>query len=351
MGAVDPSLARLRLWAAASVALGCLLLGGWIGWNWFQAWTQRREALALAEDRAFDAAEPTLRRLHERQPRDVEVVAALAVGYLRGRRLAEAEALLNDWCALRPGDVEPYRRRFELGMKQQRIEPAIADAEHLIRLNPADTEIRPALAQLLQLAGRYEAAELEARRCLQRQPDNQYLSLVLATACRSQGKTAEAIALADQMLRAAPKFGAALRLRAELYLDAQQPDAAIRLLQQAADEPGLAGAPALYELGLALSRAGRAEEAKKAFTEMHCRQAYALWSKDPNRDHNLGLQQRVVEAFLAAGKANDAIRLLTGILERNPRAEGARRLLAECYDNQGQPGRAAEQRRQGGEKP
>ncbi len=348
---VIPRQARLRLWAAAAVGLGCLALGAWLGWDWYQARTEGDEALRLVEDHHFDEAEPKLRRLYARRPGDVEVVAALASGYLRARRFAEAETYLNAWCSLRPDVVEPYQRRFEFWLKQQRIEPAIADAEHLVRLKPDDTETRVALAQLLQTAGHYTRAEEEARRCLQKQPDNHYVLLVLATACRSQGKTAEAVALADRLVGGAAKFGAALRLRAELYLDAQQPDAAIRLLKQAAEEPGVAGTPALYELGLALTRAGRPKEAQAAFAEVQCRQALALWSKDNNRDHNIGIQQRVVEAFLAAGKANEAIRFLTGILERNPRADGARRLLAECQEKQGQSERAAEKRRQGGEMP
>src|SRR5438132_77658 len=89
-GAVQPPPRHLRRWVATGVALVGLLIGGGIGWKWFQAHSERREALALAEERRFDLAEPMLRQLHERNPRDVDILAALAVGSLRERRYAEA---------------------------------------------------------------------------------------------------------------------------------------------------------------------------------------------------------------------------------------------------------------------
>src|SRR5207248_3002913 len=151
-------------------------------------------------------------------------------------------------------DPEPLRRRFKLAMKQQDVGPAIADAERLLVLTPNDFATRETLAGLLQLAGRHEEAEREAKRCLEAQPQNQHLWQVLAMVYRAQGRTAEAAELADRLLKASPRSAAAQRSRAGLYLDAGQTEAGIQLLQQAAAQPGVDGAPALYELSLALAR-------------------------------------------------------------------------------------------------
>jgi len=104
----------------------------------------------------------------------------------------------------------------------------------------------------------------------------------------------------------------------------------------------------LYQLSLALARAGRDTEAKTVLAEMQLRQALALWSEDRQRDTNAALQSRVVEACVAAGKSDDAVKFLHDILGRKPDAAGTRLLLADCYESQGRPDRAKEERRQAG---
>jgi predicted Zn-dependent protease len=100
---------------------------------------------------------------------------------------------------------------------------------------------------------------------------------------------------------------------------------------------------------MALSGAGRHNEARKVMAEMQWRRALGLWSEYEHRDDNPGLQERVVEAMLAAGKTDEAIRFLTKVLQRNPNAPPAtRQLLAACYEKQGEPQRAAEHRRRAG---
>jgi predicted Zn-dependent protease len=336
---------RLRRWGAAAAVLGVLALGGILGWRWFQDRDERREALQLAGEGRFDAVQPLLRSVFERHPEDVAVVRALALGHLDARQFDEAQTFLDRWCELRPEDSEPYRRRLDLWMKQQKVQQAVADAGSILRLEPNDFQTRQLLVQLLLLDGRFEQAEKEGLRCFKAQPNNVDLWYLLASIYHGQRRDAEAADLVDRLLRVKPDSTAGLRLRAELYLDAGQPDPAIRLLKEAAAAPGPEGLSALYQLSLTLSRAGRDEEGKKVLVEMQWRQALDLWSTDEHRDDNSGLQARVVEAMLAAGKADEAVRFLTDILGRKPDASGAHRLLADCYEKMGQPERAAEHRR------
>src|SRR4051794_2512008 len=112
-------------WSPVAGAALVLALGGFFGLRWLAHQDERDEALRLAEKGPFAEAEPLLRRVLERSPRDAEVVRALALGYLEARRFDETEDFLGRWCALRPGLTGPYRRRLDLWRKQARVAPAI----------------------------------------------------------------------------------------------------------------------------------------------------------------------------------------------------------------------------------
>jgi hypothetical protein len=91
----------------------------------------------------------------------------------------------------------------------------------------------------------------------------------------------------------------------------------------------------MYELSMAFTRAGRSDEAKRVLAEMDYRVARRLWSEYEHRDQNVGLQERFVDAMLALGKTDEAVRFLTDILKRNPAApNGTRHLLSRCYQRQ-----------------
>src|SRR5262249_42392142 len=157
-------------------------------------------------------------------------------------------------------------------------------------------ETRKLLTSLLLLAGRYEQAEQESRRCFRAQQDNVQVWYFLARSYRGLGRTAQAVEWADRILATGLDFTPGLQLRAELHLDAGQVEPALHLLRKASTRADPEGLAALYPLSLALERAGRHDEAQKVLAEMRWRQALALWSEDGHRDDNPGLQERVVEA-------------------------------------------------------
>jgi len=335
-------------WTVAASVLAVLALGGFFAWRWYQDQAARSEALLLAEGPHFDEAQPLLLRLHEREPQNVAVVRALALGYLyRTRQIPQTRKFLDRWCELAPGDPEPYRLRLGFWLMQEMVPSAIPDAEHILELRPKDYETRRKLVQLLLADGRYQQAEKEGLRCFLENPKDQELWLILANIYRGLGQLAKAADLTDQILRTAPDHLGALKLRAKLYVETGQPEPAIRLLREhVIGKTSPDGTEGLYELSEALVRAGRDAEAKKVLAELEWRQALGIWSRYEHRDDNPGLQERVVAAMLAAGNTEDAVHFLTGILERNPQAPPAtHQLLAVCFDKQGQSERAREQRR------
>jgi tetratricopeptide (TPR) repeat protein len=334
------------------VAAPALALAAFLAWPWYHERAEFRQAMNLAREKCFDEALPVLLRFHERHPESVAAVRALALGYLHNtKRLAETRQYLDQWCQIAPDDPEPYRQRLSFWMMQEMVSPAIADAERVVQLAPDDFKTRGKLVQLLLTDGRYQQAEEQGLLCFRHDPDDVDLWLVLANIYYGLGQAKKTADLVDQVLKVDPDRLAALKLRAKLYVEANQPEPAIRLLRERVvrknSEDGTQG---LYELSEALSRAGRRDEAKKALAELDWRLALGLWSKYEHRDENPGLQERVVRAMLAAGETEQAVNFLTGILERNPKAPPhTHELLALCYEKQVQA--AAEQRRLAERKP
>jgi predicted Zn-dependent protease len=347
---------RVLPWRILSALIVLLAVAGFLSRGWIRDWWELREALQLAEERQFNAALPHLLHINDMHPDNVAVTRALALGYLHNtRQIPETRKFLDRWCEMRPDDPEPFRQRLRFWLIQEMVDPAISDAEHVLKLRPNDAETREGLVQLLLTAGRYQEAEKEGLRSFQDNPKNIGLWYVLANIYRGLGQGADgavarakAADLTDQVLRVQPDHMGALKLRAKLYLDAEKPEEAIHLLRErVVGTSGPDETLGLYELGEALTRAGRAVEAKKVFAELEWRQTLGLWNKHEYRDSNFGLQTRVVEAMLAADKVDDAVKFLAGALAQNPKAPAAmHRLLATCYEKQGKTELALEERRQ-----
>jgi predicted Zn-dependent protease len=337
----------LRWWITA-VLIVLAVAASVVAVRAYQVHAERREAFRQLERDGFSAAEPILLSYYDRHPQDVEVVRTLALGYIDERSLAGTEKFLDRWCELETHNPEPYRQRFQFLNMQQKVPGCIADAEHILELTPGDMETRRVLVQLLALDGRYEQAEQEGLLCYRAQPKDVDLWFLLATIYRGLHQSGKAADLLDQVLLKQPAHANALKLRAQLHLDAGKPEPAIVLLKQLVDNPASRqdSTEGMYELSMALTRAGRPDEAKKTLAEMDYRLAQRLWAEYEHRDDNVGLQERLVDAMLALGKVSDAVQFLADIVKRNPDAPaGTHRLLAKCYEKQGQPLLAANEKR------
>jgi thioredoxin-like negative regulator of GroEL len=155
---VRPLAPRLYRWGTVGAVVTVFALGGFFGWRRFQDRAECKKALQLAEQNKFAEAQPLLLRLHERYPNKVEVIRALALGYLRTSQTNQAEPFLHRWCQLQPQEIEPYRQRLNVWVGQQKVAPAIADAQHILQLKPNDLSARLSLVTLLMAEGRYDEA-------------------------------------------------------------------------------------------------------------------------------------------------------------------------------------------------
>jgi predicted Zn-dependent protease len=310
------------------VALALLVVGvgDWFVWRSVQRAGLREEALRLSKQGNFAAAEPVLKDAHARNGRDVEVVRALALGYLPTDKDKDAELYLNRWCDLQPAEVEPHERRMEWCLLTRRDDQLLAEGQRLLELKPGHPRAQQAVAMLFVRQGRHAEAEQACRRFLQGAPGDAGLLYYLAQACHGQGKDQEARTVLDSLLQQHPRHVDALVLRAVLHGEAGQDDQATVLLRRAlAQDPS--HRLARSHLIQALARAGHAEEARRERDRM-LREASAgqLVADLRVQPDNLELALRAAEALLDVGRLAEGHRLLDQILAKAPGNEAALRL-------------------------
>lgn len=349
---------RLFLRGGLLVLALALSAGAWFGWRQWEARSAAREALRLAQDGLFSDAEPKLRAALEYDRNNVELLRALALGLLRTQQLAEGELALTRWCLVSEGDAEPHRLRMDLrqhlaqqakagAARQQLLELALDDGRLLMALNPEDDATARKIVWLCLGTGQFEEAERVCRRCRDRQPDDPSLMYLHARVCHARGVNTEGQALLDKLLSRVPEFVPALLLRAILYYEADEAEKAIPLLRKVIAAGGESHKEARYHLGLALSRAGQTEEAKRVLAEVQ-RDQFEKETRRPGEKDSLAVRVRRGELLLGSGRAKEAVELLQGVLEEAPACVAAHRLLADYYAEQGETDKAAMHRRHAG---
>jgi tetratricopeptide (TPR) repeat protein len=345
-GRPAPAQRHWCLWALLGAILVLLGAGVYYLWQNRQNWRERETALRLAEADLFDEAEPVLRRAWQLYPHDWQVARALAVGYIRSDREAKAEPCVSRWCALRPDAVEPFRLRFALYQDLQRPEQAIADGLRVLELDPANADVCRDVVRLLWQCGRCAEVENVLGRCLAENPDHPGLLYLRAELYKSGGVNAQAGAAVDDLLRRHPGFADGIVLKAALLSDAGQPGEAIDLLRGV-----LARSPemqtARYHLGVALTRAGKVDEAEREMLVLRrYRNAEQLVKDSKGLPLDLELRVRAAESLIDVRLDDQALTMLRSALATNPRLASAHRLLADYYERHGQTQAAAEHRRQ-----
>lgn len=327
----------------------------WFGWRQRQRDQAVREAVQLARDGFFRDAEPKLRAALERDPNNLELLRAWSRGLLGTERLNEAEAVLTRWCQVSAGDAEPYRLRMDLRhhqaqlakpgvARQQLLQLALTDARRVLELVPEDEVTAEKVVWLCLANGQFEEADQACQRCRERQPDNPSLVYLHARVCHARGANVEAGMLLDRLLLAYPDFVPALLLRAILHYEADEAAKAIPLLRKVIAGGGESHREARYYLGLALSRAGHVEEARRVLAEVQ-REQFEKDTRRPGEKDSVAVRVRRAELLLGGNQAEEAMTLLQGILKEDPTCAAAHRLLANYYSERGESVKAAEHRR------
>jgi tetratricopeptide (TPR) repeat protein len=330
-------------------------VGGFIVWQRAQLRAERREALQLADKGEFTRAESLLLRLAQRDPNDAAVAEKLALGYFNANRFAEAEPFYAQWCAATPRDPKPYLERIEMWKKWSRLENVVDDSRHVLDLQPDNQKLHQELPRWLLIMGRLDEAEQECQRFLRHWPDEPWVLLILAMVNQRKDHPREAAVIVDKLVREFADFAEAFVLRGTLYREANQPAEAIPWLRRAVAIPGAHRREALYELSRVLSQTGQTQEAEQAMKEARLLQEQSFLSelaKDLGPGPiSVSARVRLAEELINAGRADEGVLMLERLLDQNPNYAAAHRVLADYYEKQGQPERAAQHRRLQGSTP
>jgi tetratricopeptide (TPR) repeat protein len=331
-----------RGWLLVFALVTALGFGSFFGLRHLLDITERREALRAASG-PFHDVEPRLLRLAERWPQDAEVARALALGYLQDQKYPAAESYFARWCSLRPGDAEPFRRRADMWKAWNHIAEAAEDTEHALQLEPNNLPLRRDWARWLFTMGRVDQAEAECRRCLESEPRHPAMLQLLVAVYQYQGRTSDATAAADRLVREHPRDADAHLLRGMQYLQSQEPAKAVECLRRAVALKGKHQQAALYQLSLALAQTGQAEESRKAQAQSRLLQEVDMYQELADRGQ-LEPQLRIAEQLLSAGQLTEAHGILARLAKQYPDSVAVHGLLASYHEQQGQPQLAAEHR-------
>jgi predicted Zn-dependent protease len=232
-------------------------------------------------------------------------------------------------------------------VKWSRLRNAIEDARRVLELQPDNRKLHQHLTRWLLIIGRFDEAEQQCHRFLKRWPGDPWVLLIQALVYQRTDRPREAAAVVDQLIRDIPNFPEAYLLRGTLYRDANHLAEAVPWLRRATAIQGPHRREALFELAKALDQIGQNQEAGQVMKEARLLQEQDFL-REMTREFgtvNISAQARLAEEMLNAGQSENGLRLLARLLEHDPNCAVAHRVLADYYDKQGQPERAAEHRR------
>ena len=314
---------------------------------WWTSRDSRDRAAAIKAAKAHDfaAAEPGLRRAFERDPNDVEAVELLARGYAESDDPNSTEVFLARWVELRPDQLEPIKTRFEYYQRLKKTEQAYDDGRKLLQLDPANSPLRRTLAGMAMDVGHFEEAEKLCRECLAQTPRNSSLRSLLSQIRRARGDPTEAAAILDQLLDDEPGSTRAMFARAVLYEEAGDVEKAIPLLREVVKKDASRQRTAGYQLGMALERAGKREEARLVLAEVRRLQDVATAEEAiNNQPMNLDVRVRMAQGLLAAGHSADGLSFLETVVKLDPtfppRMQHWRRIMRRLVSRRWRPNTA-----------
>jgi tetratricopeptide (TPR) repeat protein len=263
------------------------------------------------------------------------VLEALARGYFRAERLADAREACTLWLTREPDHPWPWLWRGQLAERLNYLEMALEDYHRAVQNDPEDREARLALGGLLLRKKQADDATEHFESILARTPDDVTAQIGLA-ACRiGLGHAPEAVPLLDHALEQNPKSEQALLLRGKAALEQDQPEKAERWLRQAV---GLApyDSEAVYQLAQALRALNKDEEAARLNKRVEqlrkdnarleeLERMIVRQPDDPRARHEAGVLS------LRMGRTEEGVRLLHSLLRLKGDHRDTHAVLADYY--------------------
>jgi predicted Zn-dependent protease len=222
--------------------------------EWFRLLGEAYQA--LGQDQEAWAA---LREALHRVPDDVPTLGRFALLTYRLTGLADALEPYGQLERLAPRDPAWPRAIGQIYLEIDRAGEAADAFGRALALTPADLDIRFERAEAEFLVGRLNECLSDLEFCRGGRPGDGRVETARAECLRALGRSGEATGSLDSLLQRDQKNVRALRVRAEIYLEAREDSWAIALLERAvAVDPN--DWRVQYQLALAYSRTGRRKE-------------------------------------------------------------------------------------------
>jgi len=221
-------------------------------------------AIALVGLEKPAEASREIAKLLARSPKDVKLLEMAAQTFWQQKRFAETEKVLKRRLDLGDGGAEWWALYGDALDAQKKTIEAAAAYEKAVKANPDSINYRYALGSLYWKQIRYDEATREFTEILKREPKEPRASFNLGDIYLTNGDAAKAVPFLEIAVVNFPEeFDTRFALgRAYLLTNKYQP--AIEQLEIAVKlRPEIA--EGFYQLGLALQKSGRREEAKPAF--------------------------------------------------------------------------------------
>jgi tetratricopeptide (TPR) repeat protein len=261
----------------------------------------------------------------------------LASTYIDLHAIPYALRHLQEWGRLDPADGRPFRWLGFFHYKDQEHygEAIEAYLQALARrLEPAvRAEVARELAEVwVESRANFQAALDALAQCPEPYAQEPEVVLLRAECLDGLGRHAEAVALAEKVLRTHPDLHRAVLLRGKMYLDEDRPRAALPLLEKAVrldpyDPRGRHQLAAAYEL---LGDVKRAEEQRQASAKLkaHKDRLVKLHLEAINQPWNDHLRYELAVLFLQVQRVAEARVWLRAAVTCNPNNQQARQLWA-----------------------
>jgi tetratricopeptide (TPR) repeat protein len=294
------------------------------------------EQLLLSAERHVDqVADLCWHYVEQGHPETPLILDALARGYLRQYRLAEARRCLDYWLKDRPDDPQALCLDGLFHLDYEHARPAAeASYRRAVEVDSEHQEARVGLAVTLIESRSFAEAAEHLERLRRSQPDNLSVQVGLAECRNALGDKAEAVRLLEGVLAQQPQSAPALSLRGRIALESGQSEAAETWLRQAVACNAI-DHRARYSLILCLRNNGKEEEAEQE------QQALRRSEEDLARFNDIVTREMIErprdpalhcalgQLLLRGGQREEALRWLQSALALDPQYAPARQALAE----------------------
>lgn len=235
--------------------------------GWPQRDLKRERMLTLFLMGEFKESEPYLQKLISKGvPDDVarEIFETMSRGYLSEMRLKDAYLCLEYWVSWKKDDIQPRMMLAQIWNSNGNTEREMEVCQEVLAIKPDHVPARVAIAQDLLHLNKVKAALREFERCYQQTHETLVL-LGLANCHRRLSQDEQAGKYLEEILKTPLDDNLrayAMRMQAEIALDAKDYQRALTLLRKAVKLSPVDSA-AHYSLGQVLSKLGQIKLAKK----------------------------------------------------------------------------------------